>query len=52
MRRLPDGARGVDSIGVVRREAQGIVVDPAWRADGGDVPGRAALDAMLAERVR
>src|SRR5699024_10363326 len=43
MRRLPDGRRGVDSIGVVRREAHGIVVDPAWRADGGAIPGRVGL---------
>lgn len=51
MRRRPDGRRSVDSIGVVRREADGIVVDPAWRTDGGPVPGRAALDALLADRV-
>lgn len=49
MRRRPDGRRGVDSIGVVRREAQGIVVDPAWRADGGDVPGRDALVSLLGD---
>lgn len=48
MRRLPDGRRAVDSMGVVRRDAQGIVVDPAWRADGGAVPGRPAFDALLA----
>lgn len=47
MRRLPDGRRAVDSMGVVRRDAQGIVVDPAWRADGGAVPGRPALDALI-----
>lgn len=51
MRRGRDGRRGVDSIGVVRRDTDGIVVDPAWRADGGDVPGRPTLDALLAERV-
>lgn len=50
MRRLPDGRRGIDSMGVVRREAQGIVVDPAWRADGGEVPGRPAFEALLAGR--
>lgn len=49
MRRRPDGRRGVDSIGVVRREAQGIVVNPAWRADGGDVPGRDALVSLLGD---
>ena len=48
MRRHPGGRRGVDSMGVVRRDAQGIVVDPAWRADGGEVPGRRAFEALLA----
>lgn len=47
MRRYPDGRRGVESLGVARRQADGIVVDPAWRADGGDAPGRAALDTLL-----
>ena len=51
MRRLADGRRGVDSIGVVRRGIEGIVVDPAWRADGGPTPGRESLTALLAERV-
>ena len=51
MRRLAGGRRGVDSLGVVRRDEHGIVVDPAWRADGGATPGRAALQAMLAERT-
>ena len=51
MRRQPDGRRGVDSIGVVRRESQGIVVDPAWRADGGDVPGHHALAALLGDVI-
>ncbi|MET3861090.1 pilus assembly protein CpaF [Dietzia sp. 2505] len=48
MRRLPDGRRTVDSMGVVRRDVQGIVVDPAWRADGGAVPGRPAFDTLIA----
>ncbi|MFN3339466.1 MAG: TadA family conjugal transfer-associated ATPase [Dietzia sp.] len=48
MRRLSDGRRAVDSMGVVRRDAQGIVVDPAWRADGGAVPGRPAFDLLVA----
>ncbi|GLB64081.1 conjugal transfer protein [Dietzia sp. NCCP-2495] len=51
MRRRPDGSRGVDSIGVVRRGTDGIEVDPAWRADGGVTPGRAALAALLRDRV-
>ena len=51
MRRLPDGIRRVDSIGVVRRESHGIEVVPAWRADGGDVPGRDALAALLGVRL-
>ena len=50
MRRYPDGRRGVDSMGVVRREADGIVVDPVWRADGGEVPGRAGFAALVAGR--
>src|SRR5699024_5502601 len=47
MRRCPDGRRTVDSMGVVCRRTDGIVVDPAWRADGGATPGRAALEALL-----
>ena len=45
-------ASAIDSIGVVRRESHGIVVDPAWRADGGDVPGREVLVALLGEHGR
>ena len=51
MRRLAGGRRGVDSLGVVRRDEHGIVVDPAWRADGGATPGREVLEAMLVERA-
>ena len=51
MRRRPDGSRGVDSIGVVRRGVEGIVVDSAWRADGGETPGRDALTGLFEERV-
>lgn len=50
MRRHPDGRRGVESLGVVRRRADDIVVDSAWRADGGDVPGRETLDKLLGGR--
>ncbi|EYT65259.1 ATPase [Dietzia sp. UCD-THP] len=52
MRRLPDGRRTVDSMGVVRRDAHGIVVDPAWRADGAEIPGRPAFEALIAGAVR
>ncbi len=50
MRRYPGGRRGVDSVGVVRREDDGIVVDPAWRADGGPVPGWEVLAALVMDR--
>lgn len=52
MRRLPDGRRTVDSMGVVRRDAHGIVVDPAWRADGAETPGRPAFETLIAGAVR
>jgi pilus assembly protein CpaF len=46
LRRTPAG-RQVAEIGVVRRAGELVAVEPAWRADGGDVPGRARLADLL-----
>jgi len=51
MRRVDGGRRRVDSIGVVRRAGDGVVVDPAWSVRSGDAPARAALEALLADRA-
>ncbi|MGY1744171.1 TadA family conjugal transfer-associated ATPase [Blastococcus sp. SYSU D00695] len=42
------GVRRVAELGVVRRVSDLVVVQPAWRADGGPCPGRAVLDDLLA----
>jgi pilus assembly protein CpaF len=49
LRRTPAGRR-VDEIGVVRRGGELVTVVPAWRADGGAVPG-AGLLADLVDRA-
>ena len=46
LRRTSAGRR-VDEIGAVRRSGDLIVVEPAWRADGGPCPGRSRLDELL-----
>jgi pilus assembly protein CpaF len=46
LRRTRAGRR-VDEIGAVRRSGELVVVEPAWRADGGPSPGRAALEELL-----
>lgn len=46
LRRTPAGRR-VEEIGSVRRSGELVVVDPAWRADGGPCPGRARLADVL-----
>ncbi len=47
LRRSGTGRR-VDEIGVVRRDGDLVAVLPAWRADGGAVPGAARLAELLA----
>lgn len=41
------GSRRVEDVGVVRRAGDLVVVEPAWRADGGPCPGRGLLDELL-----
>jgi pilus assembly protein CpaF len=50
MRRLRDGARVLDAVGVLRRVAGGVEVRPAWSRSGGWTAEREALGALLAER--
>jgi secretion/DNA translocation related ATPase len=50
LRRTPSGRR-VEELGVVRRSGDLVVVEPGWRADGGDCPGRARLAALLGTAV-
>ena len=47
LRRTPSGRR-VEEVGVVRRTGDLVVVDPAWRADGGPCPGAQRLTELLA----
>ncbi|HEY0401167.1 MAG TPA: ATPase, T2SS/T4P/T4SS family, partial [Blastococcus sp.] len=47
LRRTPVGRR-VDEIGVVRRSAELVVVEPGWRADGGPCPARERMEELLA----
>jgi pilus assembly protein CpaF len=46
LRRTRTGRR-VDEIGVVTRHGNLVTVDPAWRADGGAVPGARRLAGLL-----
>ena len=46
LRRTSSGRR-VDEIGVVRRDGDLVSVVPAWRADGGAVPGAGLLYDLL-----
>lgn len=50
MRRLRSGLRVLDAIGVLRRAGGEVEVRPAWTRTGGWAEGRAALDAVVAER--
>ena len=50
MRRLPSGARVLDAVGVLARDADAVVVRPAWSRAEGWTPQRAALGALLQER--
>ena len=47
LRRTPSGRR-VEEVGVVRRAGDLVVVEPAWRADGGPCPGVQRLTGLLA----
>ena len=47
LRRTPSGRR-VEEVGVVRRAGDLVVVEPAWRADGGPCPGAQRLTELLA----
>ncbi len=46
LRRTPAGRR-VDELGVLRRAADLVVVEPGWRADGGPCPGADRLHTLL-----
>ncbi|WP_409331356.1 TadA family conjugal transfer-associated ATPase [Trujillonella humicola] len=46
--RRAGGVRRVEELGVVRRAGDLVVVEPAWRAEGGSCPGRGRLDELLA----
>jgi pilus assembly protein CpaF len=50
MRRLASGARVLDIVGVLERSGAEVVVRTVWTRTGGWHEGRAALDAVLAER--
>jgi pilus assembly protein CpaF len=50
MRRLRSGPRVLDAVGVLRRAGGEVEVRPAWTRTGGWAEGRAALDAVVAER--
>ncbi|MFC5066199.1 hypothetical protein [Actinomycetospora atypica] len=51
VRRLPEGRRVLEGVGVVRRgDGDAVVVVPAWGRVEGWAVGRADLGAMLAER--
>lgn len=41
------GGRRVEEIGAVRRSGDLVVVEAAWRADGGPCPGRARMDELM-----
>ena len=48
LRRTTAGRR-VDEIGVLRRNGDLVTVEPAWRADGGPVPGAPRLEDLLSQ---
>jgi pilus assembly protein CpaF len=50
MRRLRSGMRVLDAVGVLHRAGGEVEVRPAWTRADGWTDGRAALDAVLAER--
>ena len=51
LRRTTAGRR-VDEIGVLRRNGDLVTVEPAWRADGGPVPGAPRLEDLLSRDTR
>ena len=51
LRRTTAGRR-VDEIGVLRRNGDLVTVEPAWRADGGPVPGAPRLADLLSRDTR
>ena len=46
LRRTPEGRR-VDEIGAVRRSGELVVIESAWRADGGACPGQVRMEELL-----
>ena len=50
MRRLPDGRRVLDAVGVLTREGGEVLVAPVWSRAAGWRDGRDQLSALLAER--
>lgn len=51
LRRDRAGVRRVHEIGLLRRDADGVVVLPAWRLDGAGCEAGPRLQAVLAERL-
>jgi secretion/DNA translocation related ATPase len=51
LRRTPGGRR-VEEIGVLRRNGSLVTVEPAWRAEGGPVPGAGQLSDLLSRIER
>jgi pilus assembly protein CpaF len=51
LRRTPTGRR-VDELGVLRREAELVVVEPGWRVDGGHCPAAGRLRELLQGTAR
>jgi secretion/DNA translocation related ATPase len=51
LRRTPGGRR-VEEIGVLRRNGSLVTVEPAWRAEGGPVPGAGQLADLLSRIER
>ncbi|MCO1654196.1 TadA family conjugal transfer-associated ATPase [Pseudonocardia humida] len=50
MRRLRTGARVLDAVGVLGRDPDGVVVEPAWTRRRGEGPAAARLAELLDER--
>jgi pilus assembly protein CpaF len=50
MRKLPSGARVLDTVGVLAREGDAVAVRPVWTRHEGWTAQRAALEALLRER--
>lgn len=50
MRRLRDGARVLDAVGVLARDGTEVEIRPAWTRTGGWTEARTVLGRLLAER--